>query len=130
MAEAPAEKGPIPSISHEGNSDVRDILQNLCFRRHKILKSRGVTLISTIIMVVLYLWDCDPIPADVGVAYCISPYSINSHTVEPWSQERVTGSLTVWSRIHWQLSSVVAQSWTVFGWIQIVILVTATCILE
>ena len=38
MAEAPAGKGPIPSIDREGNSDVRDILQNLCFRSHKILK--------------------------------------------------------------------------------------------
>ena len=48
MAEAPAKKGPIPSIDYEGNNDVRDILQKLCFRSHKILKSRGFTLVSTV----------------------------------------------------------------------------------
>jgi len=76
------------------------------------------------VMVVLYLWGCDPIPADVGVAYCISPYSTKGHGVTvdflPRSQERVIGILTVWSCDHWQLSSVVTQLWTVFGRSQIV----------
>jgi len=48
-----------------------------------------------------------PYTVDVGVAYCISPYS----TV-----------ITVgFCHSHWQFSGVVTRSQTVFGWSQIVI---------
>ena len=57
MAEAPAKKEPIPSIDHEGNSDMHDILHCLCFQSCRGCHSNK----HRAVMVVPYLWDCDPI---------------------------------------------------------------------
>ena len=72
--------------------------------------------------------NCDPIcgRCRCGLLYFSVFYKRYTVTVDTLlqSQERVAGILTVWSCDHWQLSSVVTQSWTVFGWSQIVTPVT------